>query len=49
VTRALAGATTLLDEQTVSASSGKTIHRIVARKDAVRVPTDVDGHRKPLE
>ena len=36
VTRALAGATTLLDEQTVSASSGKTIHRIIARKGAVR-------------
>ena len=49
VTRALAGATTLLDEQTVSASSGKTIHRIVARKDAVRVPTDVNAHRNPHE
>ena len=36
VTRALAGATTLLDEQTVSASSGKAIHRIIARKGAVR-------------
>ena len=49
VTRALAGATTLLDEQTVSASSGKTIHRIIARKDAIRAPTDADAHRKPLE
>ncbi|HEX4555416.1 MAG TPA: class I SAM-dependent methyltransferase [Xanthobacteraceae bacterium] len=34
VTRALAGATTLLDQETLSASSGKTIHRIIARKDA---------------
>jgi hypothetical protein len=33
VTGALAGTTTLLDQETVSASSGKTIHRIVARKD----------------
>jgi SAM-dependent methyltransferase len=33
VTRALAGATILLDQETISASSGKTIHRIVARKD----------------
>ena len=49
VTRALAGATTLLDEQTVSASSGKTIHRIIARKDAIRAPTDADAHRKPLK
>jgi len=36
VTRALATAVVLLDEETVSASSGKTIHRIVARKDARR-------------
>jgi SAM-dependent methyltransferase len=33
---ALAGAAILLDEATVSASSGKPIHRIVARKDAAR-------------
>jgi SAM-dependent methyltransferase len=33
VIRALAGATTLLDQESVSASSGKTIHRIIARKD----------------
>src|SRR4030081_276918 len=45
VTRALAGATTLLDEQTVSASSGKTIHRIIARKgpSATEAPTDVNA------
>jgi len=49
VTRALAGATTLLDEQTISASSGKTIHRIIARKDAIRAPSDADAHRKPFE
>ena len=36
VTRALATAVVLLDEETVSTSSGKTIHRIVARKDARR-------------
>jgi len=36
VTGALAAASILLDEETVSASSGKTIHRIVARKDARR-------------
>jgi hypothetical protein len=34
VTGALAGAAILLDEETVSASSGKTIHRVVAGKDA---------------
>jgi SAM-dependent methyltransferase len=33
VTRGLAGTTTLLDQESVSASSGKTIHRIIARKD----------------
>jgi SAM-dependent methyltransferase len=32
VTHALAGATILLDEEAVSASSGKTVHRLVARK-----------------
>ena len=32
VTGALAGAAILLDEETISASSGKAIHRIVARK-----------------
>lgn len=32
VRNALAGATLLLDEEATSASSGKTIHRIVARK-----------------
>ncbi|HLH89299.1 MAG TPA: class I SAM-dependent methyltransferase [Xanthobacteraceae bacterium] len=31
---ALAGATILLDEESISASSGKTIHRLVARKAA---------------
>jgi hypothetical protein len=30
---ALANATLLLDEEAVSASSGKTIHRIVARRN----------------
>ncbi len=34
VTEALAGAAILLDEQATSASSGKTIHRVIARKDA---------------
>jgi SAM-dependent methyltransferase len=34
IRRALRGATLLLDEEVVSASSGKKIHRIVARKDA---------------
>ncbi len=33
VAAALAGATILLDEETVSASSGKAIHRIIARKE----------------
>ena len=32
---ALAPVTLLLDEEVVSASSGKTIHRIVARRDAL--------------
>jgi SAM-dependent methyltransferase len=32
VRRPLAGATVLLDEEVVSASSGKTIHRVVVRK-----------------
>jgi SAM-dependent methyltransferase len=32
VTGALADASILLDEETISASSGKTIHRVVARK-----------------
>jgi SAM-dependent methyltransferase len=32
VTEALAGAAILLDEQATSASSGKTIHRVIARK-----------------
>jgi SAM-dependent methyltransferase len=36
VTRALATAAILLDEETLSASSGKTIHRIVARKGVSR-------------
>ncbi len=36
VTSALAGAAILLDEETASASSGKLIHRIVARKDATK-------------
>jgi SAM-dependent methyltransferase len=31
---ALAGATVLLDEETISASSGKAIHRVIARKAA---------------
>jgi SAM-dependent methyltransferase len=31
---ALAGATILLDEETISASSGKAIHRLIARKAA---------------
>jgi SAM-dependent methyltransferase len=35
VTGALAGATILLDTQTTSASSGKTVHRVMARKDAI--------------
>jgi SAM-dependent methyltransferase len=34
VTGALADAVTLLDEEAVSASSGKTIHRVIARKEA---------------
>lgn len=33
VVGALAGATILLDEETLSVSSGKAIHRIIARKD----------------
>ena len=33
VTGALAGATVLLDEEAVSASSGKAIHRVTARRD----------------
>jgi SAM-dependent methyltransferase len=33
VTGALAGATVLLDEKTMSASSGKAIHRVIARKN----------------
>ncbi len=33
VAGALAGCTILLDEETISVSSGKAIHRIVARKD----------------
>ena len=32
VTNALAGATILLDEEAISLSSGKPVHRIVARK-----------------
>jgi hypothetical protein len=43
VTRALAGATILLDEETLSASSGKTIHRIIARK----APSAVEGADRP--
>jgi|ERR1700722_10708537 len=31
---ALAGATILLDEETISASSGKAIHRVIARKNS---------------
>ena len=31
---ALAGATILLDEETISASSGKAIHRLIARKNS---------------
>ena len=34
VTDAVAGATMLLDEEKVSASSGKVVHRIVAQRDA---------------
>ncbi len=34
VTEALAGAAILLDERTTSVSSGKTIHRVIARKAA---------------
>jgi SAM-dependent methyltransferase len=49
VTRALAGVTILLDEETLSASSGKAIHRIIARKApaATEAPTDPDGYRDP--
>ena len=49
VTRALAAATILVDEETLSASSGKAIHRIIARKapSAAEAPTDPDGHRDP--
>jgi hypothetical protein len=34
VTDALAGAAILFDEDAVSASSGQTIHRVIARKEA---------------
>lgn len=40
VTDALAGAAILLDAQAVSASSGKTIHRVIARKDVVAQPAN---------
>jgi SAM-dependent methyltransferase len=50
VTGALAEAATLLDEQAVSASSGKTIHRIIARKgpSATEAPTDVNAPGNPI-
>jgi SAM-dependent methyltransferase len=49
VTRALAGATILLDEETRSASSGKAIHRIIARKApaATEAPTEPNRYQNP--
>lgn len=40
VSAALAGATILLDQEMVSASSGQTVHRIVARKEPASATAD---------
>jgi SAM-dependent methyltransferase len=47
VTRALAAATILVDEATLSASSGKAIHRVMARKapSAAEAPTGPNDHQ----